>query len=122
MEQKRSILLNLWRFSFKSEEVREVYLHYLEHADPELRFAALVCLGQMTEVHKCLKVYRTCLKDQDGRIRELALKRLAEEAGERVLESLRGEIETLLKDPDIEVRKVALKILKKNRSSGPSRT
>lgn len=115
IEQKRSILLNLWRFSSKGEEVRKVYLKYLEHEDPELRFEVLVCLGPMTEVQKYLEVYRRCLKDRDGRIRALALKRLAEEVRESVLESLRGEIEPLLKDSDINVRKVALKILKKNR-------
>ena len=116
LEQKRSILFNLWRFYSKGEEVREVYLNYLEHEDPELRFDALVCLGPMTEVQKYLEVYRRCLKDKDGRIRELALKRLAEEVGESVLESLRGEIEPLLKDSDITVQKAALKILKKKKN------
>lgn len=115
LEQKRAILFNLWRFYGKEEEVKGVYLSYLEHEDPELRFDALVCLGPMTKVEKYLEVYRRCLKDKDGRIRELALKRLAEEAGKNVLESLRGEIELLLKDSDINVRKAALKILKKKR-------
>jgi HEAT repeat protein len=121
LEQKRSILLNLWRFYSKEEEVREVYLKYLEHEDPELRFEALVCLRPMTEAQKDLGVYRRCLKDKDGRIRELALKRLAEEAGRNVLESLRGEIEPLLKDSDINVRKAARKILNKNRFRGSNR-
>jgi len=121
LEQKRSILLNLWRFYSKEEEVREIYLKYLEHEDPELRFNVLVCLRPITEVQKYLEVYRRCLKDKDGRIRELALKRLAEEVGESVLESLRGEIEPLLKDSDIKVQKAALKILRKNRFSSPNR-
>lgn len=124
LEQRRSILFNLWRFYSRKEEVTEVYLKYLEHEDPDLRFDALVCLGPMTEVQKCLEMYRRCLKDQDARIRELALKRLAEGAGERVLESLRGEIEPLLKDSNITVQTAALKILKKKtkkRSRGPHR-
>ncbi len=121
LEQKRSILLNLWRFYSKKEEVKEVYLNYLEHKDPGLRFDALVCLGLITEVEKYLEVYRRCLKDRDGRIRELALKRLVEEVGESVLESLRGEIEPLLKDSDIKVQKAALKILEKDRFSGSNR-
>ncbi len=75
----------------------------------------------MTEVQRYLEVYRRCLKDKDGRIRELALKRLAEQVGESVLESLRGEIEPLLKDSDIKVQKAAVKILKKNRFSGSNR-
>ncbi len=121
LEQKRSILLNLWRFYSKEEEVKEVYLNYLEHEDPELRFDALVCMGPITEVHKYLEVYRRCLKDKDGRIRELALKRLAEEVSGSVLESFRGEIEPLLKDSDIKVQRAALKILRKNRFGSPNR-
>ncbi len=121
LEQKRSILFNLWRFYSKEEEVRDVYLSYLEHEDPELRFDALVCLGPMTDVQKYLEVYRRCLKDTDGRIRELALTRLGEHVGERVLESLRGEIEPLLKDSDIKVQKAAHKILRRNRSRGANR-
>lgn len=115
LEQKRSILFNLWRFYSKREEVTEVYLRYLEHEDPELRFDALVCLRPIAEAREYLEVYRKCLKDKDGRIRELALKRLAEEAGESVLESLRAEIEALLNDPNMKVKKAALKILRKNR-------
>lgn len=116
LEQKKTILLNLWRFYSREEEVREVYLKHLEHEDPELRFEVLVCLGPMTEAKKYLGVYRRCLKDKDGRIRELALKRLAEEVSESVLKSLRGEIEPLLKDSDINVRKTARKILKKKKN------
>jgi HEAT repeat protein len=44
LEQKRVILFNLWRFSSREKEVTEVYLKYLEHENPELRFDALVCL------------------------------------------------------------------------------
>jgi HEAT repeat protein len=112
LEQKRSILFNLWRFHSKGKEVTEVYLKYLEHEDPELRFDALVCLRPIAETRDHLDVYRKCLKDKDDRIRELALKRLAEEAERTVLESLRAEIEALLDDPNMKVKKAALKILR----------
>jgi HEAT repeat protein len=115
LEQKRSILFNLWRFDSKGESVTQVYLKYLEHEDPELRFDALVCLGPITEVQDQLEAYRKCLKDKDGRIRELALKRLSEEAGPNVLELWRAEIEGLLHDPNMKVKKAALKFLRKNR-------
>lgn len=121
LEQKRSILINLWRFSSKGEEVREIYLNYLEHEDPELRFDALVCLGPMTEVQEYLEVYRRCLKDKDSRIRELALKRLTEEVGERNLESLRADIEPLLKDSEVNIQKAAFRILRKNTFSSSDR-
>ena len=114
LEQKRTILFNLWRFYSKQEEVTEVYLKYLEHDDPDLRFDALVCLGPMTETRHYFEVYRKCLRDSDARIRELALKRLAEDARESVLQLFRVEIEGLLDDPNMKVKKAALAILRKN--------
>ncbi len=115
LEQKRSILFNLWRFYSKSEEVTEVYLKFLDHEDPELRFDALVCLGPITEVRGAIEVYRKCLNDKDDRIRELALKRLAEEGGGSVLDSLKEEIEALLNNPNMKVKKAALNILRNKR-------
>ncbi|MGH7831144.1 MAG: HEAT repeat domain-containing protein [Candidatus Binatia bacterium] len=115
IEQKRAILFNLWRFYSKGEEVKRIYLKYLEDENPELRFDALVCLRPIAETQVQLDVYRKCLKDKDDRIRELALKRLAEEGGESLLQSLRAEIETLLDDPDMKVKKAALKVLRMDR-------
>jgi HEAT repeat protein len=117
LDQKRTILFNLWRFDSKGESVTQVYLKHLAHENPELRFDALVCLGPITKVQDHLDVYRTCLKDKDDRIRELALKRLSEEAGTSVLELLRREIEGLLHDPNMEIKNAALKFLRRNRES-----
>jgi HEAT repeat protein len=113
VEQKSAILFNLWRFDSKGERVRQIYLKCLEHEAPDIRFEALVCLGPITETRDYPQVYRKCLKDKDDRIRELALKRLAEEAGANVLEMLRVEIEGLLDDPNMKVKKAVLKILRK---------
>jgi HEAT repeat protein len=115
LEQKSTILFNLWRFDSKGERVKEVYLKYLEHEEPNIRFDALVCLGPITETRDYPQVYRKCLQDKDDRIRELALKRLAEEAGVNVLELLRAEIEGLLHDPNMKVKKAALQLVRKNR-------
>jgi HEAT repeat protein len=115
VEQKRVILFNLWRFHFNREKVTSVYLKYLEHENPDLRFDALVCLGPITEVQDHLDLYRKRLSDKDARIRELALKRLAEDAGKIARQSLRAEIELLLDDPDMKVKSAALSILSKNR-------
>ena len=114
LDQKRVILFNLWRFSSREKEITEVYLKYLEHENPELRFDALVCLGPMTHVCQLGETYRKCLKDKDERVRELALKRLAEEGGEVVSQSLRTEIETLVNDPDMKVKRAALEALRKS--------
>jgi hypothetical protein len=112
-QQKRVILLNLWRFSSKKDEVEKIYRKYLEHEDADLRFNALVCSRPIANVRQDLEVYRKCLKDSDERIRELALKRLAEEAGGAILQSLRAEVRALLNDPAIKVKKAAVKALKR---------
>ena len=116
VEQKKVILFNLWRFDSKREKVTQVYIKCLEHEDPDLRFDALVCLGPITGVRGHVDVYRKCLQDQDSRIRELALKRLAEEPTESVLQSLRAEIESLIHDPDMKVKRAALQTLGRNKT------
>jgi HEAT repeat protein len=116
VEQKRIILFNLWRFHFNREKVTSVYLKYLEHENPDLRFDALACLGPMTEVQDHIDVYRKCLRDKDSRICELALNRLSEEATESILDSLRGEIQDLLNDPDMKIKRAALNIQRKNKN------
>jgi HEAT repeat protein len=113
LEQKSAILFNLWRFDSKGERVKEVYLKYLEHKEPDIRFDALVCLGPLTDARDYLEVYRKCLQDKNDRIRELALKRLAEEASADALGVLRIELESLLDDPNMKVKKAALELLRK---------
>jgi len=115
LEQKKVILFNLWRFHSKQEEVTKIYLKCLRDDNPEIRFDALVCMGPITEVGDHVEVYRDCLRDKDGRIRELALNRILEEAGESVLESLREDVEPLLDDPDMKIKTAALKLLKKTK-------
>jgi HEAT repeat protein len=112
LDQKRSILFNLWRFYSKRKEVISIYLKYLEHENDKLRFDALVLLSTITEPETHIEAYRKCLKDDVARIRALALKKL-KDASTRDLLELKAEIETLLSDPNMEVKQAALKVLKK---------
>jgi HEAT repeat protein len=113
LQQKKAILFNLWRFSAKKEEVARIYRRYVEHESAELRFDALVCLGRVGDVRQDVEVYRKCLNDKYERVRELALKRLAQDAGEAILQSLRTEIRTLLDDPDFNVKRAAMEALQR---------
>jgi len=110
-EQKHAILLNLWRFAAKRQDVINVYLQCLEHDEPAMRFDALACFGLLVETRDHLEVYRTPLKDTDPRIRGLAIKRLAEDAPQAAMQGFPKEIEALLDDRDMKVKKAALKIL-----------
>jgi HEAT repeat protein len=111
-EQKRCILLNLWRFYSKHKEVISVYLTYLNHEDADLRFNALVLLGSITEAKDYVAVYRRCLRDKDTRIRSLALKELNEANREDLL-GFKDEIEEMLSEPDMKVKQAAINILKR---------
>jgi HEAT repeat protein len=117
LEQKRSILFNLWRFYSKRDEVVSIYLKYLDHENSDLRFDALVLLSSVTDASEHVKVFRKCLRDQDSRVRALALKDLHEISRE-VLLGFKAEIEGMLSDPDMKVKQEAIKILKKIRT-GP---
>ena len=75
----------------------------------------LVCLRPMAQIPGYLEVYRKCLKDSDGRIRGLALKRLSEEGKQKDLESLKGEIGAFLNDPDMSIKEAALKIIRRRK-------
>jgi len=111
-EQKRCILLNLWRFYSKHKEVISVYLKYLNHEDADLRFNALVLLGSITEAKDYVSVYRRCLRDKDTRIRALALRELNEANREDLL-GFKDEIEEMLSEPDMKVKQAAINILKR---------
>jgi HEAT repeat protein len=114
-EQKHCILLNLWRFTAKRQEVIDGYLKWLEHDDPDVRFDALACFGLLVEVRDHLEAYRKLLGDPDKRIRGLAIKRLAEDAADAAMQSFPTEIEALLEDPDMKVKRAALGILSMKR-------
>ena len=109
--QKRAILLNLWRFYSKKEEVVQAYLKHLDHENADLRFEAFALLGIVSSVEKQFETYRKCLKDPDDRIRGLALRKLAEEGGLR-LKEIKEEIAALLNEPDMNVKRAALEALK----------
>jgi HEAT repeat protein len=116
-EERHVILLNLWRLGARGERVKEVYFQCLEHEDADVRFDALLCIRPITKVGDHVELYRKCVQDPAPKIRALALRRLADEAGESVLKSLRPEVEVALNDPDVAIKKAALEILRKLNSS-----
>ena len=112
LEQRRSILYNLWRFSAKRTETAKVYLRFIARKTDELRIDALVLLGLVSDVRDHLTVYRKCMTDAEPRIRELAFRALAV-LPPRDLEPLRKEIEAGLNDPEMIVKRAAIEILPK---------
>jgi HEAT repeat protein len=112
LEQRRSILYNLWRFSDQRETVAEVYLRVLEHTEDELRVDALVLLGMIGGIKHHLPAYRKFLEDSNGRIRELAYKELAGLPPQELV-AFRSDIEAGLADPEAKVKRAALRAFQK---------
>ena len=112
LEQRRSILYNLWRFSDQRETVAEVYLRVLEHTEDELRVDALDLLGMIGGMKHHLPAYRKFLEDSNARIRELAYKELAGLPPQELV-GFRSDIEAGLADPEARVKQAALKAFQK---------
>lgn len=112
LEQRRSILYNLWRFGARRAEAAKVYLRCIDRKQDELRFDALVLLGLVSRAQDHLAVYRKCMSDTDPRIRELAFRELAALAPLE-LERFRNEIKAGLTDPEMVVKRAAIAIMKK---------
>ena len=112
LEQRRSILYNLWRFSNRRETVAEVYLRILDHAQDELRVDALVLLGMIGGTKHHQPAYRKFLKDTSARIRELAYKELAGLTPQELV-AFKSDIAAGLADPEAKVRRAALKAFQK---------
>lgn len=110
MEQKRSILFNLWRFESKLDIVEAVYLKYLRHDKTDLRYDALILLGSLAEPADYVEIYLECLQDEAPRVRALALDRL-KEVDKQVLRPWRSRIEPLLDDSDNYVKQAAVLVL-----------
>lgn len=113
LDQKRSILFNLWRFYSKRQEVEAVYLQYLDHKDPDLRFDALVLLGTITLPEAHFAAYCKCLDDENSHIRALTLEQIGEAGPEKVT-VFKEKLIQMISDPDPKVKRTAIKMLKKH--------
>ncbi len=110
VEQKRCILFSLWHLDSMHDEVIEIYREFLQNEHVELRYDALMLLRSVTEPGECLDAYLKCLKDEDPRIRVLALERIGESAKNN-LQNCKKKILSMISDPDTEVQATAKKIM-----------
>jgi HEAT repeat protein len=108
--QKRSILVNLWRFQDRTAEVLAIYRLYLKDADPDIRLEVLAVLDKVATEVELLIRYRGGLKDHDMRIRNLALSRLQILPPNR-LQALVPDIRPLTNDPEETIRTAAQQLL-----------
>ncbi len=137
LEKAKNYVESLELFTEESDQAIPLLLRAMKHADPDLKREIMLLLGTFAKEACVWPLYDVMtdasdeeevrhdaaiqlsvigpLIDEDSRIRELALKRLAKEAGESVLESWRPEIEALLNDSDMDVKRTALKILSTRR-------
>jgi HEAT repeat protein len=106
IDQKRSILFNLWRFRDRQKEVTEIYRKEFEQGDPSLRLDILILLGQLDNQIDHKELYHSLLKDPNPRIRALAIERLGNMKAIEIEEVL-----PFLDDPSMEVKRAAIGII-----------
>ena len=110
VEEKRSLLLNLWRFSEQTTRLETVYLGILETLVSDLRVDALSGLAMLPFSMAILKVYLRLLEDEDIRVRRQVLENLS--AVEPVVdEQLKATLYGLLADEDAQIRQAAVRLL-----------
>lgn len=109
-EQQRCILYHLGCFTSKQQEVVKICAGYLGHADPDLRYDALVVLDAVSGPQKPINLYLKCLEDSDVRLREQALIYLYTTESSR-LKGVEARVRPLLKDPSPNIRQAAVRLL-----------
>jgi HEAT repeat protein len=110
VEEQRSILLNLWRFSEKTPRVEVVYLAKMETLSPDLRVDLLSGLAMVPLSATILNRYKQLLKEEDFRIRRQVLENLAaEDPADYAL--LKDILYVLLGDKDVQIRQAATRLL-----------
>ena len=108
-EQQRSILYNLGHFPSRHGEVVKICKTFMHHNDPDLRYDALMVLNSVTDAAESLSFYEHHLADEDPRIRELVLTRLAS-VERRKLRGLSAKIRQLVSDRSVKVRQAATRL------------
>lgn len=109
-EQQRTILYNLGHFTARHYEITQICKSFLQHLDADLRYDALVVLNTVSDPSDNLDVYQRSLKDDDARIRQLALNHLAGLEAD-VLITVEGAIRGALKDDNSNVYQAAIRLL-----------
>ncbi|BBO90468.1 hypothetical protein DSCOOX_36480 [Desulfosarcina ovata subsp. ovata] len=109
MEEKRSILLHLWRFAEKFPDVESVYIENMGDIPMELRVDGLTGLGMLPLTTRIVDFYRRLLADREPRVRLQVLDNLLGcKADDYHL--LKEEIRLLLNDGDLPVRQAAIRL------------
>lgn len=109
-EQQRTILYNLGHFTARHHEITQICKTFLQHFDADLRYDAMVVLNTVSDPADNLDIYRCCLKDDDARIRQLALNHLAGLAS-NILITLKDAIRDVLEDDCPSVHQAAIRVL-----------
>jgi HEAT repeat protein len=109
MEERRSILLNLWRFSEQARRVEETYLKWLDRLSEDLRLDALYALGMLPFSEAICNAYRHLLKDADPRVRRQVIDNLSA-TGEKDYAPLVDSLNDLLRDGDRNMRQAVIRL------------
>lgn len=114
MEERRSILLNLWRFGEKNFRVERIYLNCLDDLSPELVPDILSALTMIPCSPTVLSIYRRVLTKKDPAVCRQVLENL-EALDPAEYEPLKEILYGLLDDDDPRVRQSVVRLFRENR-------
>ncbi len=109
-EEKRNILLHLWRFARKRSQVASVYIDHLEDLDNDLRMDALFGMAMIPPSSKILDAYRKIVTNEKGAILRRVLENLSG-MDPFVTKSFEDVLRNLASDPDARIRQLAIRIV-----------
>jgi HEAT repeat protein len=112
IEEKRSIVLNLWRFMEKMPQVKDVYLNYIDQIEAELKVDLLTGVGMIPLSEKIISVYRSLLSEKDVDVQFQVLKNLSTRTPTDYFELTTG-LKELAKNGENRIRQMAIRLLSK---------
>ena len=113
LEEQRSIVLNLWRFSERRSGVETVYLNCLDWLPDELVSDILSAVSMIPHTPVVFTIYRRMLSVDDLKIRLQVLENL-EALDPLDYQSLNNHLYALLTDRETKIRQAATRLLAKS--------
>jgi hypothetical protein len=110
LEEKRSIILNLWRFIEKVPEVATIYADQVNNIDAELKADLLTGIGMIPLSEEILDVYGRLLRENEAVLQLQILKNLSTRNPNEYFE-LKPILKELAKNSETEIRQMVIRLL-----------
>lgn len=109
IEERRSIISNLWRFEDQIPRIESEYLACVAHCPPDLKMDAIAALAMIPLSSGIINAYRRLLKDADPKVRFQVIENLSG-FNPSDYQPLSDNLRALLADADVQVRRAVVRL------------